>query len=349
SSSYDPDGTITAYQWTKISGPAQFTIAAPTQKQTAVNGLVQGVYKFELKVTDNQGAIGKDTVTVTVNQGLPPNQLPVANAGNNMVITLPTNAATLNGSSSYDPDGTITAYQWTKIAGPAQFTIATPTQKQTAITNLVQGSYAFELKVTDNQGGIGKDTMIITVSALTSTPNQLPVAEAGDGQTITIPVNSVQLDGSTSHDPDGTIISHSWVMVSGPSQPVLVTSNAATTTVNGLVAGEYKFRLTVIDNKGAQATDEVIITVLPGESSAKVYPNPAVNVLNLVIESNTQRNNTDVQIFDARGNKVHHEQFFRDMPRITRQIDVSSLAKGVYFIKIQVDINHAKTIQFLKQ
>lgn len=349
SSSYDSDGTITAYQWTKIAGPAQFTIVSPTQKQTLVNNLVQGVYKFELKVTDNQGAIGKDTVTVTVNQGVPANQLPVANVGNNIVITLPLNLATVNGSSSYDPDGTIAAYQWTKIAGPSQFTITAPVQKQTTITNLREGIYKFELRVTDNQGGIGKDTVTITVNPQSSTPNQLPVAVAGEDQTITIPVNSVQLDGSGSHDPDGQIISYSWTLISGPSQPVFVTPNSAKTEVNNLVAGEYKFLLRVVDNKGAESTDEVIITVLPGESSAKVYPNPAVSVINLVIESNTQRNNTDVQIFDARGNMVHHEQFIRDMPRIIKQIDVSMLAKGVYFIKVQVDINHAKTVQFLKQ
>lgn len=96
--------------------------------------------------------------------GAPPsNQPPLANAGSGQTISLPSNSVSLNGSSSYDPDGTITAYQWTKIAGPAQFAILSSNQPQTAINNLVQGVYSFELKVTDNAGAVAKDTVLITV------------------------------------------------------------------------------------------------------------------------------------------------------------------------------------------
>lgn len=346
--SQDPDGAISSYQWTKISGPAQYTIVSPTAAQTVINNLVQGVYEFELRVTDNQGAIGKDTLKVTVNAAPIPNQLPVARAGNDVAITLPVNGCTVNGSGSYDPDGTIASYQWTRIAGPAQFSISSPNQAQTAITNLVAGLYQFELRVTDNRGGIGKDTVAVLVNPAPSV-NKPPVAVAGNRDTITMPVNRIALDGTGSHDPDGQIVSYNWSMVNGPSQAVFTSANAIKTDATELVAGEYTFRLTVTDNSGAKAYAEVIIVVLPEESNAKVYPNPVSDVLNLVIESNTQRNRTDVQIFDARGNQVHHEQFMRDLPKITRQINVSTLAKGIYFIKVQVDINHSKTIQFMKQ
>jgi hypothetical protein len=62
----DADGTIASYQWTKISGPSQYSIVSATQAQTTVNNLSQGTYQFVLTVTDNQGAKGNDTVTVTV-------------------------------------------------------------------------------------------------------------------------------------------------------------------------------------------------------------------------------------------------------------------------------------------
>ena len=60
------------------------------------------------------------------NVALPPNVLPIANAGPDQSITLPVNSVTLNGSGSVDPDGNIIAYNWTKISGPSQFTIANP-------------------------------------------------------------------------------------------------------------------------------------------------------------------------------------------------------------------------------
>ncbi|WP_414521426.1 PKD domain-containing protein, partial [Umezakia ovalisporum] len=95
--------------------------------QTTVTSLAQGTYRFELRVTDNNGAIGRDTMTVTVNAAAPPpNQAPVANAGPDQTITLPTNSITLNGSGT-DVDGSIAAYQWTKVAGPAQGSISNAT------------------------------------------------------------------------------------------------------------------------------------------------------------------------------------------------------------------------------
>jgi len=122
---------------------------------------VAGVYKFELTVTDNGGLFAKDTVQVMVDA--PGNQPPVACAGADQVITLPTNTVTLDGSCSADPDNNITSYSWTKIAGAAA-NIATPKSAQTQVTNLVQGVYLFELTVTDASRLFSKDTVQVTVN-----------------------------------------------------------------------------------------------------------------------------------------------------------------------------------------
>ena len=65
----DVDGSITAYAWSRISGPTAVTVVSPTSATTSVSGLAQGVYKFEFRVTDNGGSTGRDTVQVTVNAG----------------------------------------------------------------------------------------------------------------------------------------------------------------------------------------------------------------------------------------------------------------------------------------
>ena len=64
----DPDGSIVAALWHKISGPDGAYIATPNVGQTTISNLVSGVYVFELAVADNAGAIGRDQVTITVNQ-----------------------------------------------------------------------------------------------------------------------------------------------------------------------------------------------------------------------------------------------------------------------------------------
>ncbi|MET0462280.1 MAG: PKD domain-containing protein, partial [Chitinophagaceae bacterium] len=333
SSSYDPDGTITGYQWTRIAGPAQFTIATPTQKQTLVSNLVQGIYTFELTVTDNRGGTAKDVITVIVDAGVV-NQLPVAKAGGSMVITLPVNSITANGANSYDPDGTITSYTWTKIAGPSQFNVASPTRAQTVINNLVQGIYKFELTVIDNKGAVAKDTLVVTVNPSEPVPNQLPVADAGESKTITFPVSSVVLDGSKSYDPDGIILTYQWSMVSGPSRAAIVASTAQKAEATELVPGEYRFKLVVTDNRGGQDDTTIIVNVMPMESTARVFPNPARNMINVVIESSTQRNNTYLRIFDAYGKMVYQEQFVRTSQKMTHPVDITTLAKGSYFVNI---------------
>jgi Secretion system C-terminal sorting domain/Bacterial Ig domain len=156
----DPDGIIASYNWTQISGtPA--TIASPSSASTSITGLTTaGVRVFRLTVTDNRGASGTATVTITVNAAA--NRAPTANAGSSQTITLPVDSVTVAGSGT-DPDGSVVAYRWSKIGGPVSFTIVLATQAQTIINNLVQGEYLFELKVTDNRGAIAKDTVTIIV------------------------------------------------------------------------------------------------------------------------------------------------------------------------------------------
>ena len=77
---------------------------------------------------------------------------------------LPTNSVTLFGSGS-DSDGSIVSYQWAEISGPAQYTIASPTQAQTVVNNLVQGVYLFQLTVTDNSGQTAMSTVQVSVTA----------------------------------------------------------------------------------------------------------------------------------------------------------------------------------------
>lgn len=162
----DPDGTIATYAWTKISGPTGPVITSAASASTTVTGLLQGTYQYQLAVTDNKGAIATDLVQVTVNAA--GNNLPVANAGTDTIITLPASSISLRGTGT-DIGGTIASYSWTKISGPTSGTITTATAANTTVTGLVQGLYKWELKVTDNSGGIGKDTVVTTVNASTTT------------------------------------------------------------------------------------------------------------------------------------------------------------------------------------
>ncbi len=88
-----------------------------------------------------------------------------------------------------------------------------------------------------------------------------PVARAGADVLGLVLASTLTLDGSLSTDEDGTIASHAWSRVSG-SGGTITTPTQAVTTVTGLPLGIYVFRLTVTDNNGATATDDITVVVI---------------------------------------------------------------------------------------
>ncbi|MBS1655950.1 MAG: PKD domain-containing protein, partial [Bacteroidetes bacterium] len=168
SHSWDPDNNITSYAWSKISGPSAATLSDPVSVNLQVNNMTQGIYSFELTVTDAGGLTDKDTIKITVS--VSPNNPPVAKAGpdqriayNLQTCSMDPSFITLDGSPSFDPDGTIVSYQWSLIAADNYSVIITnPNTAVTTVTNLTPGTYQFKLTVTDNQGATGQDTLIVT-------------------------------------------------------------------------------------------------------------------------------------------------------------------------------------------
>ena len=62
----DSDGQVVAYLWSQVSGPNSSLIVNPGSATTDVEDLTEGQYIFQLMVTDEKGATGVDTTTITV-------------------------------------------------------------------------------------------------------------------------------------------------------------------------------------------------------------------------------------------------------------------------------------------
>ncbi|MBK6633213.1 MAG: T9SS type A sorting domain-containing protein [Chitinophagaceae bacterium] len=346
-SGIDPDGIITAYLWTKVAGPAAGTITNPNSAATSVTGLLQGVYRFELRVTDNSGAFGRDTVQVTVNTAS--NIAPTANAGPDQNITLPANSVSLTGAGT-DPDGNITAWLWTKVAGPAAGTITNTNTAATAVTGLVEGFYQFELRVTDNNNAVGRDTIRVTVYPV---PNNPPTANAGPNLTITLPDNTATLTG-TGTDTDGSIVAYNWRQVTGPSGNVLFSTNTAITFLTNLVEGTYEFELTVTDNRGATASDLVIVVVIGTSGNQlqyndiNVYPNPVADIATLEIKASVLNSKQTVTITDMHGKIVFRKDLSYAQQNFTEKIDMRNLIKGTYIITVFFENGEKKNMKIVK-
>ncbi len=114
SGSSDPDNGIASYSWVQIQGPRVTVRGAKTANASFVAshpGPLGASLIFQLQVTDDFGLTTRDQCIVNVIRAHLP---PVASAGpDRTVATL--SPVTLNGSGSFDPDGSPVEYRWKQI------------------------------------------------------------------------------------------------------------------------------------------------------------------------------------------------------------------------------------------
>lgn len=122
-----------------------------------------GEWKARVKAITGRNASGSADSPAIVAKAMI-NQLPVANAGGDLTITLPTSSAQLMGTGT-DADGRIVDQKWDQTIGPTPAALSTPTLLNTAVSGLVEGTYQFRLTVTDDRGGTDTSLVTITVKA----------------------------------------------------------------------------------------------------------------------------------------------------------------------------------------
>jgi hypothetical protein len=249
--------SITKVQWTKVSGPSAYSITLPNSLITTVTGLTAGTYVFAVQTTDNNTGTITAYDTVVVNTLLP--GVPVADAGGDQTIALPTNSTTLKGTGT-ESGGTIASYKWTQTSGPSTAVFSNAAAAQTTVSGMVQGTYVFTLTVKDLLGVAASATAKVTVNAAPVVITNPPVVNAGSDQTISLPTSSATLLGSAL-ETGGTISSYKWTQTSGPSTAVFSNAAAAQTSVSGLIQGVYAFQLTATDNSGQHSSDGLTVTV----------------------------------------------------------------------------------------
>jgi hypothetical protein len=149
----------------------------------------------------------------------------------------------------------------------------------------------------------------------------------------------VRLDGGSSSDPDGTIVSWNWKRISGPTAYSIVAANSPVTIVTGLTRGLYEFQLTVFDNRGASSTSRIKVNVI------KINKKPVVITPDTIRTSlpatNVALSGTDS--YDPDGIIVSQNWTFRKGPKPARLISADSvkaiasdLVEGIYEFEFSV-------------
>ncbi|XP_075051582.1 dyslexia-associated protein KIAA0319-like protein homolog isoform X2 [Mixophyes fleayi] len=157
------DQKIASYLWEKTRGPDGVKIENSNGSIATVTGLQVGKYEFTLTVKDERDLQNQMTVSVIVKEEI--NKPPVAKVAGNVVITLPINTAELDGTKSLDDKG-IVSYQWVRDErSPAAGEVLNNSDHQAVLflSNLVEGTYTYHLKVTDAKGESDSDRATVEV------------------------------------------------------------------------------------------------------------------------------------------------------------------------------------------
>lgn len=238
------------------------------------SGIQSGIIcylKFQLKntvaldqqttITLNSMSANESTLFSTVTSGkiTRVEQLsyrPIAKAGINKSVP-EGELVQLDGSESYDEDGSPITYLWTAPAGItlSDNTIKNPTFTAPDVT--VNTVYTFTLVVNDGESDSDPSNVSITVLQV----NKRPIANAGLDKGYNEGL-SVSLDGSLSADPDGDVISYKWTSMDGIIlfDPLSVSPSFIAPQVNADKV--YRFKLEVADGVLTSIPDTVRITVL---------------------------------------------------------------------------------------
>jgi parallel beta-helix repeat protein len=211
-------------------------------------------------VNDSQLENRSDIWFFTTKQRPPENKKPVARPGGPYAVKI-NQVFRLNGSSSYDPDGSIIFYRWNFGDGSSEILDTAPMHIYTD-----PGTYMVTLTVVDDDGRSDMANTTVLVAG-TLFVNEPPVAQfffsPSPGR-----VNQVMtFNASLSHDSNGTITGYRWDFDGdGVFDTAWGTSPVATHSY--ATQGSYYAKLEVKDNENVTGTYSSSITVQPVQKKA---------------------------------------------------------------------------------
>jgi PKD repeat protein len=228
--SSDGDGAVNGWSWDFGDG------GSATSQNPSHTYESEGSYQVILTATDDDGATGAVTQTVTITPP-PPNTPPTAG------FSQTCHGFTCSFTDASTDDGTVKGWSWHFGDG------GSATGQNPSHTFAGEGSYEVTLLVTDNDDATGTVTQTVTVTL--PPPNVAPAAEFSqicDGFTCSF------TDGST--DDDGTVKGWSWDFGDGGSA---TTQNPSHTYAEG----SYEVTLVATDNEEATGTVTQTVVVTP--------------------------------------------------------------------------------------
>jgi len=257
--------------WTlldRTAGTAAPTITTPNSPTTTITGMEPGVYLYEWRVASGSctGANSNaDIVRLTVyKEPSDANAGPDQNNACNQNVVMAATAPEIGLGT------------WNVVAQPGgspAVSFVAVNSPTTQVDNLVEGTYVFEWTVSNGSPTCTPKTDQVQV-IVTSTPPT--VADAG-AESVDICNTATTASYTLGGNAPSASETGTWSIISQPSGSAanFVNANSNTSAINGLIAGTYTLRWTIVSSTDNSSTDcmssdDIILTVYnePSEADA---------------------------------------------------------------------------------
>ncbi|AXJ01774.1 PKD repeat-containing protein [Cyclonatronum proteinivorum] len=237
SQSFDPDGEVTAWQWTVNNQSAGEGERSSGRIDTP------GVFEVNLQVRDDSPF---DDATSTTSGLIRVNHPPVPVWENSPRVTEPNRPTTFDASGSFDPDNDQLSYRWEFSDGEVfegeQITRTFPASGTAFFTLYADDGEGLANSVSSVEGSvrINMEPIIITETDIMSNSLQ------------------VELNASESYNPDGGTLTYLWILPDGSEQ------RQAQFTWTAPEPGIHTLSLQVDDGEGLEnsvSTERITVTV----------------------------------------------------------------------------------------
>ena len=227
-------------------------------------------------------------------------------AGDDRVVRLPETSIALTATAATYGGAQVASFAWSQADANSPVTLRDADKATVQVSGLQAGTYVFEVRVQDTGGGLATDRVTVTVIP----GNFAPIVKLNVGS-VTLTAGqlgaSLELDGSASYDPDGTIAAYHWEQTDHHNRLQLTDAGQGKVAVSGFEGDKlYVLQLTVTDNEGTTASGQVrIYTETPSGSAVpefnrlSVYPNPFAD--RLCVNLPRQEKSGTVKLYSATG------------------------------------------------
>ncbi|MCA8830221.1 PKD domain-containing protein [Hymenobacter pini] len=317
----DPDGTISSYSWSQVSGPNTVAFSSLTAAAPTVSGLVAGTYVFSLVVKDNAGASSPaDQVTITV--------------------------------SAAPPTGTYTFYRAVNLGGPA-LTLdgnawsGTPAPNFTTNGTFFANNNVALLPATDAARTSMIRSSAYSLSSLSATMSQVPngqyrvwayVWEDNNAETFSLALNGQTVQTNYNSGPAGTWRKLGPFDVSITTGQLQLTTSGGTCNLSGLevwqATGTPAARPLAADNSRRMAPPSAI------------YPNPSPDGRYTLTFPPTQSGPLTYALLSPVGQVVARGQLQVLTGSTRAELDMAGVPFSTGFYYVQLTGGHSSPIQY---